>query len=572
MQLLQEQPKRMMRELRLLRECAESLPGLTLQGWSAPNAGELCMQFSLQLSSSAFRGVLVYPDLFPDVPAFIRPQDPGEHWSSHQYGGSGVLCLQYGPDNWHAGITGQDLILSAARLLWTEDLIKKDVSLEPVPSRHTSTTGQSLRGKNRFLSTAGLRRALEAAGGSSIPMRVVATFAEGRSIVVPIALGDPSVLIPDVPKAFDNEYSGISGWTMSVPSVLALEKIQDVSSLKAVLGPSWPWQGELDDRLYALLVHDSVGAMNMFVFYDGTTPSFTRYENFECDVDITQRLPTEFSKLVNFTVAIIGLGSLGSKIAISLARAGVGNFVLVDDDVVGAHNIVRNELTWLDVGFSKVHAVARALRRVATSISIESYTIRYGGQENPQLSASLGSVLAKCNLVIDATANTQAFVALAALAKRGKLAMIWGEVFAGGVGAMMARSRPDLDADPLNIRAHIHGVLEGMAPRPNGEAFAYGLEADNRVYVASDADVSALAASMTQFALDTLCAERGSIYTVAAYLMGYQCSWEFKGPFDTIPIDCNSAQQVSTESEALTFEEAEELNGLIKSLGAECCE
>jgi hypothetical protein len=97
MRLLKEQAKRMLRERRLLHEHALAESNFTVQRWCTTDSGELCVHFQLALALCAFDGVLIYPGLFPDVPAYIRPQKLGEQWSGHQYKGSGVLCLQYGP-------------------------------------------------------------------------------------------------------------------------------------------------------------------------------------------------------------------------------------------------------------------------------------------------------------------------------------------------------------------------------------------------------------------------------------------------------------------------------------------
>ena len=43
------------------------------------------------------------------------------------------------------------------------------------------------------------------------------------------------------------------------------------------------------------------------------------------------------------TVAICGLGGLGSNIAISLARAGVGKLILIDFDKVDVTNLHRQQ-------------------------------------------------------------------------------------------------------------------------------------------------------------------------------------------------------------------------------------
>lgn len=568
MGLLQEQPKRMARERRLLVEHARATPGFTMQGWGKTTAGELCLNFNLKLALGSFAGFLVYPDLFPDVPPYIRPQKSGESWSRHQYKGSGVLCLQYGPDNWHVGITGVDLVRSANQLLWGEILVALQPSLGPVPSRHTLTLGQDLRGSpRRFLVTPGLRHTLnEAQGGVPLKLNAVVTHLGGSAVAVPTAVGVPLAPIPDVPQAFSDERFAWSGWAVPVGSTDTVGPAMDINALKSALGPAWPWTAELGDQLHPLLLYDAQGGFRPFVLSGGSDPLFQEYRAMDFGGDGAQRLPEAFSKLSDVTVAIIGLGSLGSKIAVSLARTGVRRFLLIDDDVLAPHNLVRNELNWLDVGFSKVDAVARELKRVAIGVEVPTHDLRIAGQENPQLASMLGAKLAKCGLVVDATASPQAFVALAALAKRARIPMVWGEVFGGGGGVLMARSRPGLDADPLSIRAHIHGVMETMSPVRDGPAKDYGLEAEGRVYVASDADVMALAASMTQFALDIVCAIGESAYPVSAYLIGFRKYWEFQYPFDTIPIDCSGAPQPAAEPEQLTATEAADLAELSKAM------
>ena len=49
-------------------------------------------------------------------------------------------------------------------------------------------------------------------------------------------------------------------------------------------------------------------------------------------------------KLQNSTVAIFGLGGVGSFVVESLARAGIGNFILVDKDTIDITNINRQLL------------------------------------------------------------------------------------------------------------------------------------------------------------------------------------------------------------------------------------
>jgi molybdopterin/thiamine biosynthesis adenylyltransferase len=57
-------------------------------------------------------------------------------------------------------------------------------------------------------------------------------------------------------------------------------------------------------------------------------------------------------------VAIIGLGSGGGFVALSLAMSGVGNFVLVDNDALEEGNVVRHVADRRYVGQNKASAVA----------------------------------------------------------------------------------------------------------------------------------------------------------------------------------------------------------------------
>ena len=557
----------MARERQLLRDLAEYKSNFTLQRWSSTAAGELCLHFELELAICKFQGTLVYPHLFPDVPAYILPQKHGERWSHHQYGGSGVLCLQYGPDNWHPAVTGVDLVCSADTLLWNEVFTAIVPEFESVPSRHTATLGRDLRNHSRrFFATPGLRRILSnAENASPIVLNIVRRTVASSSVVVATSAGTPSVPIEDVPITLSSENYESKGYAVLVAGVDAFTPNMSVAALKSTLGTAWPWTERLENLRY-LVLHDVSGAIRAYRLSEEAEPNIWPYHLVDFEAPPSQRLPAEFDTLANVRVAIIGLGSLGSKIAVSLARAGVRRFVLVDDDVLAPQNLVRNELNWLDVGFAKVTAVQRELKLVAIGAEVTTHISTIAGQENSQLAAEVCEDVAACTLVIDATANSNAFVVLAALTRHSNISMVWGEVFAGGVGAMMARSRSNLDADALSIRSHIYGILATMQPVPKGRSSGYNHEAGSEVYVASDADVSALAASMTQFTLDALCAREDTAYPVAAYLLGYRKYWEFQGPFDTIPIDCTAARRPAEEPESLTEVEAADLVELIKAM------
>lgn len=76
------------------------------------------------------------------------------------------------------------------------------------------------------------------------------------------------------------------------------------------------------------------------------------------------------------TVAICGLGGLGSNIAICLARAGIGKLILIDFDVVDVSNLHRQQYKANQVGMYKTEALKENLLEINPYITIESYTVR----------------------------------------------------------------------------------------------------------------------------------------------------------------------------------------------------
>ena len=76
------------------------------------------------------------------------------------------------------------------------------------------------------------------------------------------------------------------------------------------------------------------------------------------------------------TVAICGLGGLGSNIAIALARAGLGKLILIDFDRVDITNLHRQQYKASQIGLYKTEALAENLKEIAPYISLELHTER----------------------------------------------------------------------------------------------------------------------------------------------------------------------------------------------------
>ena len=81
-------------------------------------------------------------------------------------------------------------------------------------------------------------------------------------------------------------------------------------------------------------------------------------------------------KFSSATVAICGLGGLGSNIAISLARAGIGKLILIDFDKVDITNLHRQQYKASQIGMDKTVALSENLKEIAPYTGIESHTVR----------------------------------------------------------------------------------------------------------------------------------------------------------------------------------------------------
>lgn len=76
------------------------------------------------------------------------------------------------------------------------------------------------------------------------------------------------------------------------------------------------------------------------------------------------------------TVAVCGLGGLGSNIAVALARAGIGRLILLDFDRVDITNLHRQQYKAAQIGRYKTDALAENLQEIAPYIEISPHTVQ----------------------------------------------------------------------------------------------------------------------------------------------------------------------------------------------------
>ena len=104
-------------------------------------------------------------------------------------------------------------------------------------------------------------------------------------------------------------------------------------------------------------------------------------------------------RLLEGHVLIIGLGGLGSPVALYLAAAGVGQMTLVDDDSVESSNLQRQIIhTEQDVGQLKVASAANSLRAINGDITLHCHEKRLSQTE-------LADIVQQVDVVVDCSDN-----------------------------------------------------------------------------------------------------------------------------------------------------------------------
>jgi molybdopterin/thiamine biosynthesis adenylyltransferase len=104
-------------------------------------------------------------------------------------------------------------------------------------------------------------------------------------------------------------------------------------------------------------------------------------------------------KLLAASVLVVGLGGLGSPVALYLAAAGVGHLILADHDRVDLSNLQRQIAHQHEsVGTPKVESAAEAIRRLNPDTRITPIAQRAEG-------GTLAALVASADLVVDGTDN-----------------------------------------------------------------------------------------------------------------------------------------------------------------------
>ena len=125
-------------------------------------------------------------------------------------------------------------------------------------------------------------------------------------------------------------------------------------------------------------------------------------------------------KLKNAHVVIVGLGGLGSPVAMYLATAGIGKLTLIDDDQVDQSNLQRQIIHKENsIGKNKVDSAKEAIEALNSDCSINTIDKRLNERE-------FESLLSDTNVLVDCCDNFETRFVLNRVCFKTKTALVSG--------------------------------------------------------------------------------------------------------------------------------------------------
>ncbi|MGN0224735.1 MAG: HesA/MoeB/ThiF family protein [Prevotella sp.] len=207
-----------------------------------------------------------------------------------------------------------------------------------------------------------------------------------------------------------------------------------------------------------------------------------KLEGYSLQIDIFSRNTgiLESDIMLKKGAVIIGCGSVGSLVALELARAGVGRFFLIDMDIFSYHNICRHQCGILDVGKYKTTALRERILQINPSAEIHISHKRI--QDVPL--ADIESFCTPDVIMVGCADNREGdYYAAQMLAKPNGMPFIsigcWERAFAGEIFYCLPTGMPDYK-DFMATMSDTSGRVEANTHIYMGEvgSFEPGISAD----------------------------------------------------------------------------------------------
>lgn len=229
------------------------------------------------------------------------------------------------------------------------------------------------------------------------------------------------------------------------------------------------------------------------------------------------------------TIAVIGVGSIGSAAALAASDYQIGRIVLIDPDRLRVHNVARHRCRIEDIGRFKVDAVADEIRR--NTATIEVVPLRFNIVSDADW---VRPVFDNVDVVICCTDGVTSRQATSHLCSTSATSVVFACVLEDGALGEIVRNPERSDVGCLRcLRMHLEefGVMD---PEP-GLDLEYGTGTTHRPMTAIAGDLALMGQLAAKAAVTTILERRGyrdQRWTADHLIIGLRPDLEWGPPFD----------------------------------------
>lgn len=425
-------------------------------------AGVVVFRGRLRFGEQTVAAEVIYPPGFDlgEHPVVVAPDlEIGRHRSP-----GGLLCLDHVVMGESEPMSGAEAVERAERLwaLWETDraqLVKEEADVpdpwanyvEHTPGTALSMIDIDVRGHARGYVDFGLTSLYPLRGGlrrlratHPVPLELDVDDEANSAVRGGFELTAPWLRLPSHPPVSGDD--DVVDWLMREHRALVDRAVRtgagtrkEVPHLPALIGFVYPDEGPRRGETHDAWIFVTIRPQGQVELPRPFPMS---------DSERWLRQP-QLEGLAKAKMAIVGVGALGSQVADLLARAGVGELVLVDNDIVTPGNRTRHELDLGDVGQAKTLALSERIRRVNPWARVTVRNARIGtpfvGSELSDVQRvddELAALLGGCLTIVNATANSTASSYLSMVSTESGTPVLHTYVSAGAWGARVLVQRP----------------------------------------------------------------------------------------------------------------------------------
>lgn len=308
-----------------------------------------------------------------------------------------------------------------------------------------------------------------------------------------------------------------------------------ISEFEAMIGQGW--REPSADEVFEVLVEDRSTTPSTWTAWDLSNGSAVPAQLLIYDKrhELTSIFAGHWpqAETRRATVALVGVGSIGSAAAMALPGYEVRNIVLVDPDRLYPHNIARHQCGAEDIGRYKVDAVAERIRREHPETAVTA--LRYNVIRHADLVRPL---LDEVDIVICSADGVAARQTTSHLCSVSGTAAIYACVLADGAIGELVRDPARSDVGCLRCLRRSLDASGSMDPEP-GLDLEYGTGTTHRPMTAIAGDLSLMGALAAKGAVATLLERTGyrdQRWSGDHMVVGLRPDRSWAAPFDQVRV------------------------------------